>query len=276
MRAERLGVRWQQTPPFARSRAIITFTAIAKSRRLLRLFHFSRMGWRRKAVAAATAIQGLRLCRRILTDWNKGLVSMMRYRLSVLGALGFFGILWLGFAAQPPVPSPESDAMLRGFSNPPNSARPRVWWHWMNGNITPEGIQLDLHWMSRVGLGGFTVFEGAIDTPQVVKQRLIYMTPPWKEAFSQAVSTARRSRAGGFHRQLPGMERNRRTMGSSRAGHEEASLERHARGGWRSVHRNSASATEYHRNISELQRAESPAKRCRWRPGCSSPAAVLY
>ena len=61
----------------------------------------------------------------------------------------------------------------------------------MNGNITPEGIQLDLHWMSRVGLGGFTVFEGAIDTPTVVKQRLIYMTPPWKSAFSQAVSTAR-------------------------------------------------------------------------------------
>jgi hypothetical protein len=61
----------------------------------------------------------------------------------------------------------------------------------MNGNITPEGIQLDLHWMSRVGLGGFTVFEGAIDTPQVVKQRLIYMTPPWKEAFGQAVTTAR-------------------------------------------------------------------------------------
>ncbi len=24
------------------------------------------------------------------------------------------------------------------FLNPPATARPRVWWHWMNGNITKE------------------------------------------------------------------------------------------------------------------------------------------
>ena len=35
-------------------------------------------------------------------------------------------------------------AMEEGFKNPPNSAKPRVWWHWMNGNITKEGIKLDL------------------------------------------------------------------------------------------------------------------------------------
>ena len=48
-----------------------------------------------------------------------------------------------------------SDALKQGFENPPNGARPRVWWHWMNGNITKEGIKLDLEWMHRVGLGGF-------------------------------------------------------------------------------------------------------------------------
>jgi len=32
------------------------------------------------------------------------------------------------------------DALERGFQNPPDSAKPRVWWHWMNGNITKEGI----------------------------------------------------------------------------------------------------------------------------------------
>ena len=29
----------------------------------------------------------------------------------------------------------------QGFKNPPDSAKPRVWWHWMNGNITQEGIK---------------------------------------------------------------------------------------------------------------------------------------
>ncbi len=60
----------------------------------------------------------------------------------------------------------------------------------MNGNITPEGIQLDLDWMARAGLGGLTVFEGSLDTPQVVPKRLIYMTPDWKAAFNGAVDRA--------------------------------------------------------------------------------------
>jgi alpha-L-rhamnosidase/Glycosyl hydrolases family 2, sugar binding domain len=85
----------------------------------------------------------------------------------------------------------QQDELLRGFLDPPNGARPRVWWHWMNGNISTDGIKLDLDWMHRVGIGGVTIFEGAINTPQVVPQRLIYMTPEWKQAFSYAVTTAR-------------------------------------------------------------------------------------
>ena len=61
----------------------------------------------------------------------------------------------------------------------------------MNGNIAPEGIKLDLEWMHSVGLGGVTIFEGAIATPQVVPHRLVYMTPEWKQAFSYAVTTAK-------------------------------------------------------------------------------------
>ena len=85
----------------------------------------------------------------------------------------------------------QGDPLLDGFLNPPNGARPRVWWHWMNGNISSQGIELDLEWMHRIGLGGVTIFEGAINTPQVVPHRLIYMTPEWKGAFKTAVTTAR-------------------------------------------------------------------------------------
>ena len=79
------------------------------------------------------------------------------------------------------------DALKNGFENPPDSARPRVWWHWMNGNITKEGIQLDLDWMHRVGVAGFQNFDAALQTPQVVPNRLIYMTPEWKDAFRYAI-----------------------------------------------------------------------------------------
>jgi hypothetical protein len=84
----------------------------------------------------------------------------------------------------------KPDPLKDGFQNPPESARPRVWWHWMNGNISKEGIKLDLDWMHRVGVGGFQNFDAALATPQVVDKRLAYMTPEWKDAFKYATVVA--------------------------------------------------------------------------------------
>ena len=85
---------------------------------------------------------------------------------------------------------PASDSLRAGFINPPNSAHPRVWWHWMNGNVTKDGIQKDLQWMKRVGVGGVQNFDVSLFSPQVVQKRLAYMTPEWKDAFKYAVVTA--------------------------------------------------------------------------------------
>jgi len=82
------------------------------------------------------------------------------------------------------------DPLKSGFENPPAGARPRVWWHWMNGNITKEGIKLDEEWMHRAGLGGFQNFDAALFTPQLVDKRLAYMTPEWKDAFKYATTLA--------------------------------------------------------------------------------------
>ena len=81
-----------------------------------------------------------------------------------------------------------ADPLLDGFVHPPQSARPLVWWHWMNGNISKDGIRADLEWMHRVGLGGVQVFDAALTTPQVVDHRIAYMTPEWKDAFRYATT----------------------------------------------------------------------------------------
>ena len=105
---------------------------------------------------------------------NRLLVSVSFLVLSVVSCL--------------PVSAQQADdPLLAGFENPPDSAKPRVWWHWMNGNITQEGIKLDLEWMHRVGIAGFQNFDAALQTPQVVDKRLAYMTPEWKEAFRYAI-----------------------------------------------------------------------------------------
>jgi hypothetical protein len=77
----------------------------------------------------------------------------------------------------------KTDSILKAFAAPPDAAKPRVWWHWMNGNITKDGIRKDLEWMHRVGIGGFQNFDAALATPQIVEKRLTYMTPEWKDAF---------------------------------------------------------------------------------------------
>jgi hypothetical protein len=93
-------------------------------------------------------------------------------------------------AQNTPAAAKSGDALKAGFENPPQAARPLVWWHWMNGNISKQGIQLDLEWMHRVGIGGFQNFDAALATPQVVEKRLAYMTPEWKDAFRYATTLA--------------------------------------------------------------------------------------
>ena len=81
-------------------------------------------------------------------------------------------------------------SLQQDFQTPPKTAKPRVWWHWMNGNITKEGIQKDLEWMKRVGIGGFQNFDASLFTPVVVPKKLVFMTPDWKDAFKFTTNLA--------------------------------------------------------------------------------------
>ena len=87
------------------------------------------------------------------------------------------------------------DPLVTGFRDPPNSARPRVWWHWLDGNVTKDGITLDVEWMKRIGLGGaesFQAFLGPIGPGNVVDKRLAYMSADWQDAFHHAAVLADR------------------------------------------------------------------------------------
>jgi hypothetical protein len=87
-------------------------------------------------------------------------------------------------------PPAFADPLREGFVHPPQDAKPRVWWHWLNGNISQEGAALDLAWMKRVGIGGAQTFDANLGTPQVVAKRLVFMTPEWKAAFRASAQAA--------------------------------------------------------------------------------------
>ena len=76
-------------------------------------------------------------------------------------AFGIVSVLSLSFSAfsQDKKAIPK-DNLYKEFQFPPNAARPRVWWHWINGNITKDGIRKDLQ-----------NFDAGLTTPQVVEKR---------------------------------------------------------------------------------------------------------
>ena len=102
--------------------------------------------------------------------------------------------------------APE-DALARGFDTPPDAAKPRVWWHWMNGNITKEGIKLDLEWMQRVGIGGFQNFDASL-FPRPGRRQAPRLHDARVEGGVPVRDAARGStRARRGHRGLAGVER---------------------------------------------------------------------
>jgi hypothetical protein len=84
------------------------------------------------------------------------------------------------------------DSLEKGFTDPPDSAKPRVWWHWTGGNVTREGITKDLEWMQRVGIGGAQIADIGLDGGQVIENKIEFFTPAWFDAVRHAAAESDR------------------------------------------------------------------------------------
>ncbi|MCC6729311.1 MAG: hypothetical protein IT208_08220 [Chthonomonadales bacterium] len=92
-------------------------------------------------------------------------------------------------AAARPAASGRADALARGFREPPASARPWVYWFWLNGNITREGITADLEAMRRAGIGGVLIMEVDQGAPL---GPVAFASPAWRDLFQHVCAEANR------------------------------------------------------------------------------------
>jgi hypothetical protein len=106
--------------------------------------------------------------------------------IAALAAAGLFGLAGLTHAQS------GSDALAEGFAHPPDSAKPRTWWHWTGGNVTKEGISKDLEWMKRVGIGGMQLADVASGGGQSVEKKILFGSPEWFDAVRHAAAEADR------------------------------------------------------------------------------------
>ncbi|PXA03428.1 hypothetical protein DDZ13_12095 [Coraliomargarita sinensis] len=87
-----------------------------------------------------------------------------------------------------------SESLRASFQNPPESARAHTWWHWMNGNVTREGITADLEAMAAGHLGGATIFNiaGPHHNSHIPQGEADYLGPVWLDRIEHAANEAER------------------------------------------------------------------------------------
>lgn len=123
----------------------------------------------------------------IIDVGNSYLIVTMKKKL----AIAFIACIGIHFSAS------AGDTLQDGFLNPPASAKARTWWHWVNGNVSREGITADLEAMKRMGIQEAFLFNVGVGIPD---GPATFMSPEWLEFFKfAAIEAERLGLELGFH-----------------------------------------------------------------------------
>jgi len=79
------------------------------------------------------------------------------------------------------------------FKSPPDYSKPRVYWWWLEGNISKEGILSDLTEMKKAGIKGAIIFDaGSSSYNGMVRTKpgLVFMSDEWREMFTYSCLVA--------------------------------------------------------------------------------------
>lgn len=79
--------------------------------------------------------------------------------------------------------------LRQGFVTPPDSVRPGVYWYFMDGNRTREGMTADLEAMKRAGIGSVVFLEVNVGVPRGTVE---LFSPGWQEQFAYAIKETKR------------------------------------------------------------------------------------
>ena len=105
--------------------------------------------------------------------------------------IGLFLLLLLVYACNmsPNQTSPSISDLRQSFKNPPDSVRPGVYWYFMDGNMSKEGMTSDLESMKKVGIGNVIFLEVNVGVPQ---GSVDFLSDQWLKLFNHAVGECTR------------------------------------------------------------------------------------
>ncbi len=77
----------------------------------------------------------------------------------------------------------EKERLAERFANPPDSTRPGVYWYFMDGNLSREGMTADLESMKQAGIGSVLFLEVNVGVP---RGKVDFMSDEWLDLFTHA------------------------------------------------------------------------------------------
>lgn len=80
-------------------------------------------------------------------------------------------------------------SLKENFLNPPDSVRPGVYWYFMDGNLSKEGITKDLEAMKAAGIGSVVFLEVNVGVP---RGPIKFLSPEWQDMFKHAYEETKR------------------------------------------------------------------------------------
>lgn len=83
----------------------------------------------------------------------------------------------------------STDSLKAGFLNPPDSARPGVYWYFMDGNTSREAMTADLESMKAVGIGYVLFLEVNVGVP---RGKVDFLSEEWQDLYVHAVRESER------------------------------------------------------------------------------------
>lgn len=92
-------------------------------------------------------------------------------------------------------PVVDYSQLTKGFVTPPNEARLRCYWWWLNSMATKESITRDLEQMKSHGYGGASIVDAGSSNYDVAKKTQagpVFMSPEWMELYKHAIIEAQR------------------------------------------------------------------------------------
>lgn len=84
---------------------------------------------------------------------------------------------------------PDILVLKAAFKDPPDSARPGVYWYFMDGNMSKEGMDKDLESMKKAGIGQVLFLEVNVGVP---RGKVDYLSEEWYQLFKHGVDMAKR------------------------------------------------------------------------------------